>query len=87
MAVGPKSQLTNCIGDHGKKGTQSCTSPTVDTNDESELYPIALGNEDEIILRPECQESAIEVTGCKIVLGSTLVDNQSLLGEDLTHPL
>ena len=70
-----------------KEGPDSGNSPTVDKNDESELYPISFGNEDGIILCLEREENVGEFAGDKILFGSSLVHNRALLGEDFANPL
>ena len=70
-----------------KEGPDSGNSPTVNKNDESERYPVAFGNENEIILHLESEENVGEVAGDKIMFGSSLLHNRALLGEDFANPL
>jgi hypothetical protein len=62
-------------------------SPAVDVNDEDTLNAVALGNEDQVVMRPQREKDASEVLYSKLVLRPVPVDNDSLASQGAADPL
>ena len=71
----------------GEEGGQSRPCPAVDANDKGKLNAVAFGNEDEVVLSPQGQQNADQLSGREVVFFSSFVHHQAFLGKDLPHPL
>jgi hypothetical protein len=67
----------NCAG--RKEGTGSGPSPAVDPENESELQPVLLGDEDQIILGPKGYQNSREIDYGEIVFRPLYVHHQTPL--------
>jgi hypothetical protein len=62
-----------------KEGTESGPSPAVDPENESELQPVPLGDEDQIILGPKGYQNSREIGYREIVFRPLYVHHQTSL--------
>ena len=56
-------------------------------DDECGLYAVSLGNEDEVVARPQGQKDTSEVPYGEVVLRPVFVDNDGFQSQGTTHPL
>ena len=70
-----------------EKGPKSCTSPTVDFDNECELDSITFWYENRIILCSQRYQNTCQISFTEVVLWLALVDHQAFHGQDFPHPL
>ena len=70
-----------------EEGTNACACPAVDVDDERRLDAIALGNEDQVVSRPQGTENPGQVSLSKVVVWSMFIDDDTLESQRTTDPL
>ena len=70
-----------------EEGRQPSAGPAVNVDDEGGLDPISLRDEDQVILRLECDLNAGESSDSKIVLRPVFIDHYPLLHQGRTNKL
>ena len=70
-----------------EEGANSRSCPAEDIDDERCLNAVALGDEDQVVTRPQGTEDSGEISLSKVVLRSMLLDNDSLPSQGAADPL
>lgn len=70
-----------------KESTEAGPSPAVDMDNKCDLDSISLVNENEVVVRPECEQDTTKVAVGKVVFRDMLLDNESFLGQGCSYPL